>query len=132
MKLNLISSFQRINDTNVPVFTQLKEFFFQGQRDWSSEFTTIAALAYNEELASNTKNITPIVELRYHFEGINTFKFVFEHQNSTNKVTNEQYYTDVLVLVYLRSPKFNVALVAEMGTREPEEGKIEHKFWGFI
>ena len=126
------SYFQRINDTDVPVSTQLEEFYFQGQRDWNSEFTTIAALSYNEELVTNTKNITPIIELRYYFEGINTLKLIFEHQNSTNKVTNGQYYNDVLVLEYLRSPNFNVALVAEMETREPEEGKIVRKFWGFI
>ena len=126
------SYFQRINDTDQPVFTQLKEFFIQGQRDWSSEFTTVAALAYNEELVTNTKNISPIVEFRYYFERINTLKLIFEHQNSTNRVTNEQYYADVLVLEYLRSPNFNIALVAEMETREPEAGKIVREFWGFV
>ena len=45
---------------------------------------------------------------------------------------SEQYYNDVLFLEYLLSPDFNVVLVAEMETREPEEGKIVHKFWGFV
>ncbi|MCZ6702665.1 MAG: hypothetical protein O6940_06445 [Ignavibacteria bacterium] len=114
------SYIQRINDTDLPVLTQLKEFYLQGQRDWNSEFTTVAAFSYNEELVTNTKNITPIAELKYYFEEINTLKLLIEHQNSTNKVTSEQYYSDVLVLEYLRSPNFSVALVAEMETREPE------------
>jgi hypothetical protein len=126
------SYFQRINGTNLPLFTQLKEFYFQGQRDWSSDFTTLVAFAYNEELASNTKNITPIVDLRYYFNKINTLKLIYEHQNSTNKTTSEQYYNDVLVLEYLRSPNFSVAIITEMETREPESGKIERKFWGLV
>ena len=126
------SYFQRINDTDNPVQTQLKEFYFQGQRDWSSSFTTIAAFAFNEELTSNTKNITPILELRYYFKDINTIKLIFEHQHSTNKTTDEQHYTDVLLLEYLRSPRFNVALVAELETTEPEAGNIVRKFWGFV
>jgi len=126
------SYFQRINETNNPVQTQLKEFYFQGQRDWSSSFTTIAAFAFNEELTSNTQNITPILELRYYFKDINTIKVIFEHQHSTNRITDEQHYTDVLLLEYLRSPLFNVALVAELETREPEAGNIVRKFWGFV
>jgi len=126
------SYFQRINETNNPVQTQLKEFYFQGQRDWSSSLTTIAAFAFNEELTSNTQNITPILELRYYFKDINTIKVIFEHQHSTNRVTDEQHYSDVLLLEYLRSPLFNVALVAELETREPEAGNIVRKFWGFV
>jgi hypothetical protein len=126
------SYFQRINETNNPVQTQLKEFYFQGQRDWSSSFTTIAAFAFNEELTSNTKNITPILELRYYFQNINTIKVIFEHQHSTNRTTDEQHYRDVLLLEYLRSPLFNVAFVTELETREPEAGNIVRKLWGFV
>jgi hypothetical protein len=126
------SYFQRINGTNNSVETQLKEFYVQAQRDWSSSFTTIAAFVFNEELTSNTKNITPILELEYYFKNINTIKVIFEHQHSTNRTTNEQHYTDVLLLEYLRSPRFNVALVAELETREPEAGNIVRKFWGFV
>jgi hypothetical protein len=130
--LSADSYFQRINDFNVSVSTQLKEFYFQAQHDWSSSLTTIAAFSYNEELATNTKNITPIIEAKYYFENINTIKAVFEHQHSTNKTTDEQHYTDVLSLEYLRSPNFSVALVAELETKEPETGHIVRKFFGFI
>jgi hypothetical protein len=126
------SYFQRINGTNNSVQTQLEEFYVQAQRDWSSSFTTIAAFVFNEELTSNTKNITPILELEYYFKNINTIKVIFEHQHSTNRITDEQHYTDVLLLEYLRSPRFNVALVAELETREPEAGNIVRKFWGFV
>ena len=126
------SYFQRVNGTNNSVQTQLKEFYFQAQRDWSSSFTSIGAFAYTEELSSNTKNITPILEFRYYFKDVNTIKMIFEHQHSTNRTTDEQHYTDVLLLEYLRSPRFNVALVAELETREPEAGRLVRKFWGFV
>jgi Family of unknown function (DUF6029) len=126
------SYFQRINETNVSVLTQLEEFYLQAQRDWSSAFTTIAAFSYNEELSTNTKNLTPILEFRYYFKEVNTIKLIFEHQHSTNKQTEEQHFTDVLSLEYLRSPRFNVALVAELETREPKPGNIVRKFWGFV
>lgn len=126
------SYFQRITNTKLGILTQLKEFYFQGERDWGSGLTTVAAFAYNEELATNTKNIAPIVDLRYFFEEVNTIKLVFEHQNSTNRTTHEQYYNDVLLLEYLRSPNLSVALVAEMEIREPEKGKIKREFWGLV
>ena len=126
------SYFQRINGTKSSVQTQLEEFYFQAQRDWSSSFTSVAAFAFNEELSSNTKNITPILELRYYFKNINTIKVIIEHQHTTNKTTDEKHYTDVLLLEYLRSPRFNIALVAELETREPEAGRIVRKFWGYV
>lgn len=126
------SYYQRSNGSNVPILTQLKEFYFQAQRDWGSDLTSIFALAYNEELSSNTKNITPILEARYYFEDINTLKLILEHQHSTNNVTDEQYYTDVLSLEYLRSPNFSIALVSELETKEPSKNHIVRKFFSFI
>lgn len=115
-----------------PVAAQLKEFFFSAHRDWSSSLTTITAIAYNEELSSNTKNITPIIEAHYYFKDVNTFKGIFEHQQTTNNSNDEQHYTDVLSLEYLRSPGFSVAVVSELETKEPEAGHLVRKFFGFI
>lgn len=126
------SFYQRVIGTKSPVTTQLKEFYFQVQQDWSYDYTTLAAFAYNEELATNTKNITPILENRFYFGGINTIKIVFEHQHTTDRSTDEQYYTDVISIEYLRSPKFNISIVAELETKEPDEGRTVRKFWGFI
>ena len=126
------SYFQRVNKISVPIQTQLKEVYFQAQRGWSADLTTIAAIAYNEELASNTKNITPIIEARYYFEDVNTLKAIMEHQHSTNNSTDEQHYHEVFSLEYLRSPIFSVALVTEVETREPQKDYIVRKFYGFI
>jgi hypothetical protein len=126
------SFYQRSAGTNVAITTQLREIYVTAQRDWSSSLSTVAAFSYNEELATNTKNITPILENRFYFGGVNTIKVVLEHQHSTAQSTTEKYYTDVLALEYLRSPKFNVALVAELETREPQSGRVVRKFWSFI
>lgn len=42
------------------------------------------------------------------------------------------YYNDVLALEYLRSPSFNVSIVTEMQTREPQEDRLVRKLWSFI
>jgi hypothetical protein len=126
------SYYDRLDSLPSPVLTQLREAFLLTHRDWGSSFTTIAAIAYNEELSTNTKNITPIIEARYYFEEINTIKAIFEHQQTTNNTTNEQHYTDVLSLEYLRSPNFSVSLVTEVETKEPEAGKTKREIFGFI
>ncbi|MCW8995478.1 MAG: DUF6029 family protein, partial [Psychromonas sp.] len=126
------SYYQRVSQINIPVSTQLKEFYVSGQQNWSEDLTTIAALAYNEELATNTKNITPILENRFYFGEVNTIKIIIEHQHATDRTTTEQYYSDVLSVEYLRSPGFSVAVVSELQTKEPEPGRTVRKFWGFI
>lgn len=125
------SYYQRVNQINIPVTTQLEEIFVTGQQDWNESITTIAAFAYNEELATNTKNITPILENRFYFGGVNTIKIIIEHQHVTDRTTSEEYYTDVLNVEYLRSPNFSIALVSELQTKEPEPGRTVRKFWGF-
>ena len=126
------SYYQRINETNVPVLTQLREYYFTGQHDWSENLTSVAAFGYNEELATNTKNLTPILENRFYFGEVNTIKLILEHQQVTNRTTTEEYFSDVVEVEYLRSPNFSFAVVAELQTKEPEQDRIVRKFWGFV
>ncbi|MGB5289335.1 MAG: DUF6029 family protein [Ignavibacteriaceae bacterium] len=126
------SYYQRANQINIPVSTQLNEIYISGQQNWSEDLTSIAAFAYNEELATNTKNITPILENRFYFGEVNTIKVIVEHQHVTDRTTTEQYYADVLAVEYLRSPNFSVAVVAELQTKEPDPGRTVRKFWGFV
>ncbi len=74
-------------------------------------------------MSTNTKNLTPILENKFYFDNINTIKLVLEHQQTENLTTYEKYYTDVIAIEYLRSPNFNVSLVTEIKTTEPEESK---------
>jgi hypothetical protein len=126
------SYYQRVNQINIPISTQLEEIYVTGQQDWSESLTTILAFAYNEELATNTKNITPILETRFYFGEVNTIKVVLEHQHVTDRSTTEEYYSDVLNIEYLRSPSFSIAVVAEVQTKEPEPDRTVRKFWGFV
>lgn len=126
------SYYQRVNDISVPITTQLKEIYVQAMHNWSESFTTIAAFGYNEELSTNTKNFTPILENKFYFDDINTIKIVLEHQQSENLTTDEKYYDDVIALEYLRSPSFNVSFVTEIQTKEPEAGRTVRKVWSFI
>lgn len=126
------SYYQRVNNFSLPIATQLEEVYLQATHNWNESFTTIAALGYNEELSTNTKNITPILENKFYFDDINTIKLVLEHQQTENLSTDEKYYDDVINIEYLRSPNFSVAIVAELQTKEPEAGNVVRKFWSFI
>jgi hypothetical protein len=129
--LSSSSYYQRINQSSLPIATQLEEVYLTAQRDWDY-MTLIAAFAYNQELATDTRNITPILESRFYFGEVNTIKVILEHQHSTDNSTTEEYYTDVVTLEYLRSPNYSVALVTEMKTTEPETDNIIRKFYGFV
>jgi hypothetical protein len=126
------SYFQRANGFNNPVVTQHKEVFVQANRNWNESLTTILSFGYNEELQSRTKNYAPILEQRFYFGDINTIKVVIEHQHTTNRITNEKYYSDVLALEYLRSPNLSISIVTEVETKEPEEGRNLRNLWSFI
>jgi hypothetical protein len=127
-----IRKIQTNSSSFLPIQTQLKQFFGQAQHKWTESLTTIAAFGYSEELSGNTKSITPILENRIYLDDINSFKIVLEHQLTNNRTTSEQYYDSVLLLEYLRSPKLSIALVTEMETREPEEGRIVRKIYSFV
>jgi hypothetical protein len=126
------SLYQQINKTDLPELIQLNESLLQADITWSPSLSTIAAVAYNEELATNTINITPVLENRFYFGEINTINFIIEHQQTRNRTTLEKYYEDVFTLEYLRAPKFSVSLVSEMDTHEPEPGRVVRTFWNFI
>lgn len=126
------SYFQRVLGFNLPVFIQHKEFFIQGARNWSDSYTSILSFGFNEELPTNTRNFAPILENRFYFDNINTVKVTIEHQHTTNRTTDEKYYSNVLALEYLRSPSLSISLVTEVETKEPEEGRKVRKLWSFI
>jgi len=130
--LNENSYYQRINKTKLPVETQLKEYYFQAFRKWSDSFNSIFVFGYSEENSSKTKNLTPIIENKFHFDDINTIRVIIEHQHTTNIQTDEKYFSNVFSIEYLRSPSFNLNLLTEMQTRENLDGKLKRKFWSFI
>ena len=124
--------YQRIMSSSVEPRMQFKEFYIQGFHAWSKDLKTILGFGYNEELSSNTKNITPILENRFYIDDMNTLKVILEHQQTTNNFTDEKKYDDVLVIEYLRSPKLSISFVTEMETTEPEEGRLVRRFWTFV
>jgi hypothetical protein len=126
------SYYQKVLEVDQPVRLQLRESFAQLNHTWNENFKTIAALGYNEERDANTKNITPILENHFYIDEINTIRLIIEHQHTTDKTTTEKYYTDVVMLEYLRSPLLSIAVVSEMQTKEPEPGKTIRRFWNFI
>jgi len=109
-----------------------EDLYLNIQHTWSDKFTTIFAFGYGEEYYTLTKSITPIAELRYYLDDINSFKMIVEHQQTTQLQTGEKYFDDVLLIEYLRSPNLSVSLVSEMLTKEPTAGNKIRTLWNFI
>jgi hypothetical protein len=130
--LSAESYYQRILGSNNVPQSQLKDFYVQLTQTWNSKIETIFAFDINEELSSNTKNITPIIDNKFYIGDIHTLRFVYEHQLTENKTNVEKYYDQVLQLEYLRSPNISISLVTEMKTSEPAPGDVKRDFWGFV
>ncbi|NWF48945.1 MAG: hypothetical protein HXY49_00195 [Ignavibacteriaceae bacterium] len=126
------SFYQRVSGTNLPLRTQLKEGYFQVNHTWNNFISTTAAMGYREELDSDTKSLTPILENKIYLDDYNTLKLTIEHQQTTDRTTAEQYYNDVLQAEYLSAPKLSVSIVTEVQTKEPDEGRIVRKVWSFL
>jgi len=126
------SIFQRQINNKSESRVQFREAYLQTNHNLNENFYFAAAFGYREEKDSDTKNFTPILESRYYFDEINTLKLIIEHQSTANNITNEEYYTDLLSLEYLRSPKLSIAFVTEIETREPQPGKTVRRVWGYL
>ena len=125
------SLYQRVNQLRLQERIQHREFYIQANHSFMQNLYTIAAFGYNEELDANTKNITPILENKYYLDETNTLRLILEHQQTVVRNTDEQYFTDVVAVEYLRSPKLNIMLLAEIQTKEPTAGRNVRKVWGF-
>ncbi|KAB2908869.1 MAG: DUF6029 family protein [Ignavibacteriales bacterium] len=126
------SYIQRIYGQNLDPRVKFREFSAQYSNEWSSAFKTTIALGYNEELDENTKNYTGVFDMRYSFDPRNTIRLIAEHQQTHNRTTDEKYFSDVLTVEYLNSPKYSIAWVSEMKTREPVAGNTIRVFWNYI
>jgi len=110
----------------------LKEYYFQADKYWGESFKSVLVGAYNEEMASNTKNLTFILDNSFYVNSENTIKVIFEHQHTKNKSTLEEYYDSILLLEWQNSPSISIAFVSEMKTTEPVKGKKVRKFWNYL
>jgi len=125
------SYYQRILKTSSLPRTAFREAYAQVTRLWTDELTLSAALGYREEFASNTKAVTPVLDLRYALSATHSLRGIIEHQQVTDRTTTEKYFDDVLTLEFHSAPDLSLSLVVEMQTREPASGSRERTWWGF-
>jgi hypothetical protein len=90
------------------------------------------AFGYSEEGATNTKNLTPILEGHIGLDDLTTLHVALEHQHVTDRTTQERYYNDLIVFECLQAPDRSLSIVGEMQTREPVTGIVKRQFWMFV
>lgn len=130
--LDNTSFIQRLYNQNLEPVVKYREASAQYSAALSDKLKMIVAFGYNEELDENTKNYTGVIDLKYSIDSRNTVRLIIEHQQTNNRTTLEDYFADVLTVEYLRSPKYSVAWVSEMKTREPLPGERVRLFWNYI
>ncbi|MBI2417391.1 MAG: hypothetical protein HYV28_05705 [Ignavibacteriales bacterium] len=113
-------------------FTQMREVYSQIAHHFNDNLTITGIFGYNEESKDSTKNITPIIDCKYYLDEINTFRLIIEHQYTTERKTGETFYTDAVLIEYLRSPSFSVSLLSELETKEPTKGNMVRKMWNMV
>jgi hypothetical protein len=126
------SYIQRINGQSLDSRLRFREASGEYSSEWSDKFKTIFSLGYNEELDGNTENFTGVIDMRYSLDPTNTIRLILEHQETKNVSNFEQYFADVLSLEYLSSPKYSIAWVMEVKTKEPIPGNRIQLFWNYL
>jgi len=126
------SLYQRSRNLNLPVQDLLDEVWFQVNHELNDKFHLAAGLGYKKELATNTESFTPIFDIKYFIDDYNAVRGIFEHQQTTDNLTSEKYFDDVLLLEYTNSPDLSISLVSEMLTTEPLPGNRVRRMWNFI
>ncbi len=125
------SDYQKINGTHLAERILFDEAYLHLEKHFD-KFTGIIAFGYSQEMETSTKNYTPIFEMKYYLDDVNTLRAVLEHQQVDVLSTNEYYYDDVVTFEWLRSPNLTFSVVGEMQTKEPEKGHFVRKVWGFF
>ncbi len=125
------SYYQRIKGANLPASTMFNEAYIQLQREGKS-YLGILSFGYSKEMETTTINYTPVAELKYYLDEINTLRAIVEHQQVKVLTTDEKYYDDAITLEWLRSPNLTLSFVGEVQTKEPEKSRLVRKFWGFL
>lgn len=126
------SLYNKVIGSNQESRDQLEEIYGQVYHTWSDKLKNIFSFGYNEEATTSTKNLTPILETVYYLDDINTFRFIIEHQQTSNTFSDEKYYSDLITIEYLRSPNLSLSFVGEMKTSEPTSGNVKRNYWGFV
>lgn len=123
---------QKVLGSNNSVQTMLEEYFLQVDKYWGESAKSIFVSAYNEELSSNTENLTFVLDNSFYINEKNTIKVILEHQHTKNKITAEEYYDDIFLIEWQNSPNISIAFVSEMKTTEPTKGNTVRKFWNYL
>ena len=125
------SFYQRILRTSLPSRTVLRDLCGLATETWSDALKTTALVGYREELATNTRSLTPVLEAWYAITPTHSVRAIIEHQKVTDRTTAERYLDDVLTLEFLRAPDLSFSAVVEMQTHEPVAGLRVRSYWGF-
>lgn len=103
--------------------TAFREYYGEVERYLGESFRAVVALDWSEELKDSfTKNLTPVVELEYYLDDVNTLRGEYQHQHTKGDTLYYpdgglfwlgEFDQDYILLEYTRAPRWSISLVHE-------------------
>jgi hypothetical protein len=99
-----------------------REYYGEAQRYFGESFRAVAALDWIEEHKDTfTKNLTPVVELEYYVDDVNSVRAEYQHQHTEGVrryIEGDlswlgEFDQDYILVEYARAPKWSVGFVHE-------------------
>jgi len=103
-----------------------QEMYGQFEWDYPEDWQWIWAAGREEDLEARYLNF--VHSASWHFAEHDAVKVILEHQHSKIKLTDRQFYSQMVTLSYSRSPKYTISLIGERSTDQTSD----KKFWGGV
>ncbi len=108
------------------------ELYGEVERYFGRSLRAVGAFDYSEELEdSHTKNTTPVVEVEYFIDDVNSFRGEFQHQHTEGDTIDlegggffwlGEFDHRYILLEYARAPKWTISLVHEWSDEVEGQG----------
>lgn len=109
-----LSTWSYSKTTNLEGDELFDEVFGQAEIFYSENWNWILAGGLEEDRESEYKNF--ILSSSYNLDYVNAIKFIYEHQHVKIKLTDRQFYNQIYLIEYSRSPYFTLSMIFERAT----------------
>jgi len=107
-----------------------EEYYGEVHHYFGERIDSRLAAAWNYDFATNTENITPVVDLYYNLNQRNQLHLSYQHQHTINKFDKSEFDNELLMIEYSRSPWFSIAMVGEYTNKDQLKNiTLDRNYW---
>ncbi len=89
------------------------EWYAHVHYEYAQAFEVYGAVGWNFDFATNTENITPLLDGAFNLSERDQLHLSYQHQHTKSKANLSEYDNEFLLMEYSRAPWFSAALVGE-------------------